>query len=192
MFRFLRRYWVALAVVVLAGVAWPVAFYYLTSFRNPDVPLVATPAEVVDAMIELGGIRPEDVVFDLGCGDGRLVIAAAGQRGARGIGIEIDPELARKAREEVAAAGLGDRVEIRRNDMFREDFRPASVVLMFLMPSVNERLLPQFERMKPGTRIVSHQYCIPGIKATKRLEIPCGDRGFTRPIYLYVNPLEKE
>jgi predicted O-methyltransferase YrrM len=120
------------------------------------------------------------------------VVAAARQRGARGIGIEIDPGLARQAREAAVAAGVEDRVEIRRNDMFREDFRPATVVLMFLMPSVNERLLPQFERMKPGTRIVSHQYLIPGIKATKRLEIPVGDPGFTHPIYLYMNPLERE
>jgi SAM-dependent methyltransferase len=188
--RFLRRYGVALAIIVVAAVAWPVALYELTRYHAPDVPYEFTPDDVVDAMVELAEIQPDDLVFDLGCGDGRLVIAAAKKRGARGLGVDIDPKWVEKAREAAAAAGVTQLVTIRQNDIYRESLNSATVVLMYLMPSVNEALIPQFQHMKPGSRIVSHQFRIPGIKITRRLEVASSQTNLTHPVYLYMTPLE--
>jgi SAM-dependent methyltransferase len=187
-----RRLAPVFVLLAALGAGWWVAFEELASRRRPDVPFVTTPPEAVAAMVEMAGVRDGDVVYDLGCGDGRLVIAAAGRAaGVRGVGIDIDPARVDEARAAVRAAGLADRVDIRRADLFDADLRPATVVLMFLMPSVNERLIPQFDRMRPGTRIVSHQFRIPGVKPTGARAVPASD-GLDHPVYLYVTPLERE
>jgi SAM-dependent methyltransferase len=126
--------------------------------RVPDVVYVPTPERVVATMLDLAKIGPGDVVYDLGCGDGRIVVEAA-KRGARkAIGVDIDPERIAEAREKVRAAGVGDRVEIREGDLFEMDFSDATVVTLYLLPDLNLRLRPKLLALPPGTRIVSHAF----------------------------------
>ncbi|MBX9627608.1 MAG: methyltransferase domain-containing protein [Gemmataceae bacterium] len=189
--RFARRLLPVAALLALLGVGWWVAFRELASYRTPDVPFVTTPPEVVEAMLDAAAVRDGDVVYDLGCGDGRLVIGAARRSaGVKGVGIDIDPDRVAEARAAAEVAGVADRVTFRRADLFDEDFRPATVVLMYLMTTVNERLVPQFDRMRPGTRIVSHHFRIPGIKPAEKRMIPAD--GLEHPVFVYVTPLERE
>jgi SAM-dependent methyltransferase len=124
--------------------------------RAPDVPYEPTPPRVVEAMLNLAGVRAGDVVYDLGCGDGRIVVAAA-RRGARGVGVDINPRRIREARANAAAAGVADRVELRVGDLFETDVTPATVVMLFLWPEVNLRLRPRLlAQLRPGARVVSH------------------------------------
>jgi protein-L-isoaspartate O-methyltransferase len=127
--------------------------------REPDVLYVATPPAVVATMLELARVTKDDVVYDLGSGDGRIVIMAAQRFGARGVGVEIDPDLVREARENAQRAGVADRVQFLLQDLFETDLRPATVVTLYLMESVNLQLRPKLWReLRPGTRIVSHDF----------------------------------
>ena len=126
---------------------------------EPDVPYVPTPPAVVHAMLDLAHVTSTDVVYDLGSGDGRIVIAAAKEYGAQGVGIEIDPRLVTKARESAAAAGVSSRVRFITADLFTAKINDATVVTLYLLQSINERLRPRLVReLKPGTRIVSHVF----------------------------------
>jgi ubiquinone/menaquinone biosynthesis C-methylase UbiE len=124
-----------------------------------DVPFVPTPEKVVDRMLEIAKVGPNDVVYDLGSGDGRIVIAAAKKHGARGVGIDIDPERIKEARANARSAGVSDRVEFREADLFKTDLSEATVVTLYLLSSVNLQLRPKLlSELKPGTRIVSHAF----------------------------------
>ncbi|HSF48888.1 MAG TPA: class I SAM-dependent methyltransferase [Burkholderiales bacterium] len=124
-----------------------------------DVPYVPTPEPVVEKMLELAEVGPNDLLYDLGSGDGRIVIAAAKKHGARGIGVDIDPERVREARENAKAAGVTDRVQFREGDLFKMDLSGATVVTLYLLPDVNMKLRPKLlKELKPGTRIVSHSF----------------------------------
>jgi SAM-dependent methyltransferase len=125
--------------------------------RTPDVIYVPTPQPVVDKMLELAKVGPNDVVYDLGCGDGRIVVSAA-KRGARATGIDIDPERIAEARANVKQAGVGDRAKIVQGDLFEMDLSDATVVTLYLLPELNLRLRPKLLQLKPGTRIVSHAF----------------------------------
>src|SRR5215207_4525188 len=124
------------------------------SARGPDVIYLASAADVVTRMLDLAQVGPEDVVFDLGCGDGRIVIAAARDRGARGVCVDIDPSLVARSRRNADIAGVADRIEFRHADMFETDLRTATVVALYLSPSLNQRLRPscsgRFDRA-PGS-----------------------------------------
>ena len=127
--------------------------------RTPDVPYVSTPTAIVDGMLNLAAVTDTDVVYDLGCGDGRIVIAAAKRFGARGVGVDIDPIRIDEARANAIAAGVADRVTFRVQDLFATDLREATVVALYLLPSVNERLIPKLKaELKPGSRIVSNSF----------------------------------
>jgi cyclopropane fatty-acyl-phospholipid synthase-like methyltransferase len=127
--------------------------------RVPDAPYVPTPESVVDAMLELAQVTSADVVYDLGSGDGRIPIAAARKYGAFGVGIEMDSLLIRRSNDNLKQAGAGDRVRFVYGDLFETDISGATVVTMFLLPRLTERLIPKFKReLRPGTRIVSHKY----------------------------------
>ena len=146
---------VALAVSIVA----PGLLAQTPAAKKPDVLFVPTPQTVVDAMLELAGVMPTDVVYDLGSGDGRIVITAAKKYGARGVGIDIDEALIKKATENAAAAGVGDRVRFVSQDLFSADLSEATVVTLYLLQSLNERLRPKLVReLKPGARIVSHVF----------------------------------
>jgi SAM-dependent methyltransferase len=124
---------------------------------NP--PYVRTPANVVSAMLKLAGAKASDVVYDLGCGDGRIVIAAARDYGAHGVGIDIDPERIKEARENARKAGVEALVRFEVNDLFAADIHNATVVALYLLPDVNLRLRPKLlKELKPGTRIVSRDF----------------------------------
>ena len=125
--------------------------------REPDVRYVPTPPAVVREMLELAGVGPTDLVYDLGSGDGRIPIMAASAFGARGVGIDIDPQRIREAEANARAAGVADRVSFRNQDLFEADFRDATVVTLFLSADVNSRLRPRLLReLAPGTRVVSY------------------------------------
>lgn len=129
--------------------------------RPLDVPFVPTPMEVVDAMLDMAKVTAADLVYDLGCGDGRIVIRAAQRFGARGVGVDLNPQRVREARAAAGAAGpaIEARVRFEVGDVFQFDFSRATVVTMYLLPSVNLRLRPRlFKELKPGTRIVSHDF----------------------------------
>ena len=124
-----------------------------------DVPYAATPCEIAEEMVRLAGIGPDDVVYDLGCGDGRLVIEAVMRAGCRGVGIDIDPERIRQSRQNAAVAGVADRVRFVEQNFFDTDLREASVVLIYLFPDVNLKLRPKFlGELRPGSRLVSHAF----------------------------------
>ncbi len=126
---------------------------------KPDVVYVPTPTPVVEAMLEAARVSAKDVVYDLGSGDGRIVIMAAKKYGARGVGIEIDPSLVSKATENAAAAGVSDRVRFVSANLFTADLSEATVVTLYLLQSLNERLRPKLVReLRPGARIVSHVF----------------------------------
>lgn len=123
-----------------------------------DVPYVPTSPEVVDAMLKLANVKKGDVVYDLGCGDGRIVIAAARDYGATGLGVDIDPQRIKEANENARAAGVTSKVKFIQADLFKTDFSKATVVTMYLFPEINLKLRPKILQMKPGTRIVSHAF----------------------------------
>ena len=126
--------------------------------RTPDVIYVPTPQPVVDAMLEMAKVTATDVVYDLGCGDGRIPVTAAQKYGARGVGIDIDPVRIAEANENAKAAGVTDKVRFLNQDLFTANFSEATVVTLYLLPSLNEKLMPQLKALKPGTRIVSHAF----------------------------------
>lgn len=124
-----------------------------------DAPYIGTPQVVVDAMLALAEVGPADLVYDLGSGDGRIVIAAARDRGARGVGVEIDPELVSQSRQSAEGAGVADRVRFVEQDLFLTDLRAATVVTLYLSPTLNLRLRPTLLReLAPGSRIVAHDF----------------------------------
>ena len=140
--------------------------------RRPDVIYVPTPQEVVDAMLDVAKVGPEDVVYDLGCGDGRIVVTAAKKYGARGIGIDIDPQRIKEANENVASAGVGDKVEIRQADLFQTDLSEANVVTLYLLSSLNLKLRPKlWKELKAGSRIVSHAFSMGDWEPERTLDV---------------------
>jgi precorrin-6B methylase 2 len=151
--------------------------------QTPDIHYVPTPTEVVDAMLTVAKVTSTDLVYDLGSGDGRIVITAAQKYGARGIGIELDRDLVNQANRNARAAGVQDAVRFRRGDLFRQDLSPATVVTLFLSPSVNLRLQSKLLReLKPGTRVVSHQFPIGDWTPQAELDVA------GRKVYFWVVP----
>ncbi|MDY0975771.1 class I SAM-dependent methyltransferase [Massilia sp. CFBP9012] len=125
----------------------------------PKVPYVTTPQDIVERMLSMAKIASDDVVYDLGCGDGRIVISAARRYGARGVGIDLDPERIQEANANARSAGVQDRVRFRQADLFRTDFSPATVVMLYLLFEVNLQLMPQLWRqLRVGARVVSHDF----------------------------------
>ncbi|MCU0553955.1 MAG: methyltransferase domain-containing protein [Syntrophales bacterium] len=174
----MKRAWVAVAAIVLAVLALlatlpreradlaspeDTAFLwdglYLGKQTFAEVPYVSTPYEVVDEMIRMADVRADDVVYDLGCGDGRLVIEAVRRTGCRGVGVDIDGDLIAACRSNARAAGVADRARFERQDFFETDIRESTVMLIYLFTHVNLRLRPKFlDEMKPGSRLVSHTF----------------------------------
>ena len=139
--------------------------------RPPDVIFVPTPQEVVDAMLKVAHVGVGDDVYDLGCGDGRILISAA-KLGAHGVGIDIDPERIKEARANVQEAGLGYRIRFLNQDLFAWDIHEATVVTLYLLPSLNLKLQPKlFNELKPGTRIVSHAFDMGDWKPDQTLNV---------------------
>jgi SAM-dependent methyltransferase len=138
--------------------------------REPDVVFVPTPQEVVDQMLKLANVGKGDVLYDLGCGDGRTVISAA-KLGARAIGIDINPVRIKESEENAAKQGMTGKVTFRLEDLFEADFHDATVITLYLLPSLNVKLRPKLWKLKPGTRIVSHDFDMGDWKPEKTVEL---------------------
>ncbi|MFZ9747849.1 MAG: SAM-dependent methyltransferase [Opitutaceae bacterium] len=169
--------------------------------RTPDVIYVPTPRRVVDEMLRMAELKPDDVVYDLGCGDGRIVIAAAQLLGVRAIGYDIDPERVKEARANVRAAGVEHLVRIEQADVFTLDLTGATVITLYLLPQLNVRLMPQLARLRPGSRILSHNFDMRGAKPVEVRHVtvePGGDGDFfvdedgNHTVYKWVVPWEPE
>ncbi len=164
-------FFAVLGCVLLVGAAAPLSGYAQrpgapgpeaspdSAASDKEVPYVTTPQRAVERLLEMADVSEDDVVYDLGSGDGRFVITAAQKFGARGVGVEIDPELVRQARSRARVAGVSDRVEFRQGDLFDVDLHEASVVTLYLEPELNLRLRPKlFFQLDPGDRVVSHDF----------------------------------
>ena len=160
--------------------------------KGPDVIYVPTPQDVVDRMLELAEVKEGDLVYDLGCGDGRIVVAAAKNYGCKAAGFDIDPQRVQESQENVARNQVRDRVTIHQADVFTVDLSQADVVTLYLLPSLNVRLIPQLEKLKPGARIVSHDFDMKGVKPRQVVEVASKETNRTHKVYLWVAPLELE
>ncbi|MGE0758362.1 MAG: cyclopropane-fatty-acyl-phospholipid synthase family protein [Pirellulaceae bacterium] len=193
-----RRFlWLAVGLLTLASAA----AYLVLSQRGAaqldeaplqripkNAPFITTPDPVVDKMIELGAISERDLVYDLGCGDGRIVVAAAVQRGCHGVGFDIDPQRVLEATERAQQQGVSGLVTIKQQDIFAVDLKEANVIVMYLLPWMVEKLTPQFQQLPAGTRIVSHDF-----KITDAIDQEVGEvtdeTGHKHYVYKYVTPL---
>ena len=185
----------SMGVLALAGLlaaALPAAAQDLSldwnQYRGYDVPFVPTPPEVVDEMLRLVGLKAGDVLYDLGCGDGRIVITAAKRYGVKALGIDIDPVRIKESTENAAQAGLEGKVKFIQQDLFEADFHDATVVTMYLLTSVNLRLRPKLlAELKPGTRLVSHSFDMGEWKPDKTslVETSFGDE---RDVHFWIVP----
>ena len=157
--------------------------------KGPRSVFVPTPHDVVEKMLGLADVEKKSLVYDLGSGDGRIVIAAAKNHGCRAVGYEIDKELVTLSREQVAKAGVAELVAIERGDIFDVDLKQADVVAVYLLPKQLELLIPQFQKLKPGARIVSHQFEIPGIKPDRTIEVKSTEDGDAHKIHIWTAPI---
>jgi ubiquinone/menaquinone biosynthesis C-methylase UbiE len=174
---------VSLSALLVASAAFPGFAQQFGAAENLG-PAIPTPQAVVDKMLEASRIKAGDVVYDLGSGDGRIVITAAQKYGVRAVGVEIMPDLCTKARERIQSEGLAEKVRIIEGSALRVDLSPADVITMFFMTDSNERLRPALERqLRPGTRVVSYQFPIRGWKARDTVHVKLGRSEY--PIYVY-------
>src|ERR1700722_6775065 len=161
------------------------------STRAPDVIYVPTPVEVVDKMFELADIRPGEVVYDLGCGDGRIPVMASKKFGVRSWGFDIDPVRVKESLENVKQNKVKNLVTIKLQDIFELDLSKADVITLYLLPRLNVKLIPQLDKLKPGCRIVSHDFNMEGVRPKREISYtPPGGR--EHRMFLWVTPLEKE
>jgi SAM-dependent methyltransferase len=172
-------------------------------FRSPDVIYVPTPHVVVEKMLDMAKVKKGDVVYDLGCGDGRIVVAAA-KRGAKATGWDIDPVRVGEAKENVKKNKVEENAKIIQDDIFTLDLSRANVITLYLLPGLNVKLIPQLEKLKPGSRIVSHDFDMAGVKPDEVVEVEVkgdgdGDNeegygfgGRSHTVYLWTTPLKKE
>ena len=160
----------------------------LPQYSSKFAPYVVTPEHAVDRMLEVANLKPGETLFDLGCGDGRVLITAVQKYNVKAVGIEISDHLARSAAEKVKKQGLQDRIKIVHGDFMRQDLSSANVVTLYLATTANDTLRPNLERfLKPNTRGVSYDYPIPGWKPIETTEAK-GTRGIGHTIYLYQVP----
>ena len=172
----MRTFLALAAAIVLAAPA-------VAREQTPDVIYVPTPYEVVDEMLRLANVRKGDVLYDLGSGDGRIPVTAAKRFGVRAVGIDIDPQRIKEATENAKKHGVGKLVTFKQEDLFKTDFKDATVVTLYLLPDLNVKLRPRLlNELKPGTRIVSHQFDMGTWKPEKKVELN------GRVVYLWTVP----
>jgi SAM-dependent methyltransferase len=160
--------------------------------RLPDTIFVPSPQDVVEKMLELAKVKKGEVVVDLGCGDGRIPVTAATSYGCKAVGYDLDAGCIKRAVELVKRKNVGDRVRILQEDIFKVDLRQADVVTLYLLPHLNAKLIPQFDKMKPGARIVSHAFDLKGIVPDRVVTYRSREDGLERELYLWTVPLKRE
>lgn len=192
--RFRMRLFLSL-LLLLTAVLYPLAPLRSddTKFiRNPDVVYVGTPYDIVSKMLKMARIKKSDMVYDLGCGDGRILVLAAQKYGCRGVGYDIDPVRVKASRENVAKNGLEKRIKIVQADIFTLDLRKANVIPLYLLPEMNRRLLPQLDKLKPGSRVVCHNYDLDGIVADEVVDMISNEDNSNHTLTLYTAPLKRK
>ncbi len=159
--------------------------------REPDVVYVPTPNDVVDRMLELANVQKDDLLYDLGCGDGRIVVTAAKRFGCNAVGYDIDPKRVKESLENVAKNNVGHLVTIEQKDIFTLDLSKANVITLYLLPSLNVKLIPQLKKLKPGSRIVSHDFRMRGVKPAKVVNLTSSDDNAQHKIFLWTAPIKR-
>jgi len=161
----------------------------------PDIEYVPTPQSVVDKLLEVAKVGKDDVLYDLGCGDGRIVINAAKRFGIKAVGFDIDPKRVAESRANVKSNKLEHLVTIEQRDIFTVDLSKATVVTLYLLPELNVRLIPQLEKLKPGSRVVSHDFDMEGVEPEKTWTVIARDhrepKNREHYVYLWRTPLKK-
>jgi hypothetical protein len=160
--------------------------------RKPDVIFVPTPQETVDKMLELAEVKKDDLLYDLGCGDGRIVVTAAKKYGCKAVGYDIARKRVKESLANVEKNNVGHLVRIEQRDIFTLDLSAANVITLYLLPELNVKLIPQLMKLKPGSRIVSHDFDMRGVKPDKVVEVNSDDEYDTHTIYLWTTPLKIE
>lgn len=159
--------------------------------RSPDVVFVPTPGDVVAKMLDLAEVKRSDVLYDLGCGDGRIVVAAAKRYGCQAKGVDLNPVRVRESRENAIRNGVSDLATFERKDIFEVDLSDGTVVTLYLLPEMNLRLVPQLQKMKPGSRVVAHDFGIDGYAAEKSVALTSREDGVEHHVLLWTVPLKK-
>ena len=180
-----------LALVVLASRARAAADEPKAA-KMPDCVYVGTPNDVVAKMLEMANIQKSDLVYDPGCGDGRMVVMAAKKYGCKAVGFEIVPKLIAEGRQLAKKRKVDDLVKIEDQDIFKVDYSPATVISMYLLPDMIVKLLPALEKMKPGSRIVAHDYPIRGVAPGRIVTLTSNEDNVKHTLYSYTLPLKKE
>jgi SAM-dependent methyltransferase len=158
--------------------------------REPDVIFVPTPQDVVDKMLELAQVTKDDLLYDLGCGDGRIVITAAKRYGCKAVGYDVDPERVKESLQNVQKNNVGRLVTIEQKDIFTLDLSDANVITLYLLPTLNVKLFPQLDKLKPGSRIVSHDFDMRGVVSDKVVKLQSSHDQEEHKIYLWTTPLK--
>lgn len=162
------------------------------TYNAVDVIFVPTPQDVVDKMLQLAEVRKDDLLYDLGCGDGRIVVTAARRYGCRAEGFDIDPRRVEESLENVQKNKVGHLVKIEQKDIFTLDLSKADVITLFLLSRLNVKLIPQLEKLRPGSRIVSHSFPMDGIKPDRVVTMFSKEDQSEHTVYLWITPLKKE
>jgi SAM-dependent methyltransferase len=164
--------------------------------KVPDIEYVPTPQNVVDKMLEVAKVQKGDVLYDLGCGDGRIVVTAAKKFGVKAFGFDVDSQRIKESNENAKKAGVENLVTFEKRDIFTVDLSPASVVTLYLLPELNVRLVPQLEKLKPGSRVVSHDFDMEGVQWEKWWTVMAKDHRTPKDrehyVYLWKTPLKKK
>lgn len=161
-----------------------------TEARTPDVVYVGSPHDIVAKMLEVAQVKKGDILYDPGCGDGRICVMAAKKYGCKAVGFDLNPVRIRESLENIKRNGVEDLVRIERKDIFTVDFSEATVVSIYLLPWMNKKLVPQLQKMKPGTRIVAHDYSIEGYPPDKTITMNSKQDAVEHFIYFWTLPLK--
>jgi ribosomal protein L11 methylase PrmA len=162
------------------------------SMRPPDVVYVGTPYDLISMMLTMAKVKKSDLVYDLGCGDGRMLVLAAQKYGAHGVGYDIDPERVQASKENVAKNKVEKLVEIIQGDIFTVDLSKVDVLPLYLLPEMNRNLIPQINKMKPGSRIVCHDYGLDGILPDETRNVISNEDNANHTLMLYTTPLKRQ
>lgn len=181
----------ALVFLLLASGCWAAPATSEAPARTPDVVYVPTPHDVVAKMLELAAPKKGDLLYDLGCGDGRIVVTAAKKFGCKAVGFDIDPQRVAEARKNVQKNRVSELAKIEQQDIFELDLSNVNVVTLYLLPTLNVKLIPQLEKLKPGSRIVSHDFDMAGVKPDRVVTLTSSEDNVEHTIYLWTVPLKK-
>ena len=189
------RQWIITAAALLILVRAPLIAEEHTEepkwIQTPDVVYVGTPYDVVSEMLRMAQVKKDDLVVDLGCGDARMLVLAAQKYGSRGIGYEIDPVMVLASRRNAEKNNVTDLVRIIQADIFTVDISEADVLPVYLLPEMNLKLVPQFETLKPGSRLVLHNYDLDGFVPDKKVEILSNEDNSIHTLWLHITPLKR-